>query len=74
MSSSRICTYKVQFILKLVSVYFYAAYLPQIIELCQVKTNIKRKAHDIIDKFAERGLRSLAVAQQVSLYLLFSVV
>ncbi|KAG5523251.1 hypothetical protein RHGRI_035168 [Rhododendron griersonianum] len=36
----------------------------QIIELCQVTTDIKRKAHDIIDKFADRGLRSLAVAQQ----------
>ncbi|KAG5527780.1 hypothetical protein RHGRI_028652 [Rhododendron griersonianum] len=36
----------------------------QIIELCQVQTDIKRKAHDIIDKFADRGLRSLAVAQQ----------
>ncbi|KAG5527494.1 hypothetical protein RHGRI_028405 [Rhododendron griersonianum] len=28
------------------------------------QTDIKRKAHDIIDKFADRGLRSLAVAQQ----------
>ncbi|KAG5546089.1 hypothetical protein RHGRI_018311 [Rhododendron griersonianum] len=36
----------------------------QIIELCQVQTDIKRKAHDIIDKFADRGLRSLAVDQQ----------
>ncbi|KAH7857876.1 hypothetical protein Vadar_017451 [Vaccinium darrowii] len=36
----------------------------QIIELCQVKPDVKRKALDIIDKFADRGLRSLAVAQQ----------
>ena len=32
---------------------------------------MKKKAHDIIDKFAERGLRSLAVGQQVGLYPLF---
>ncbi|XP_047338434.1 plasma membrane ATPase-like isoform X1 [Impatiens glandulifera] len=36
----------------------------QIIELCNLKEDVKRKAHDIIDKFADRGLRSLAVSQQ----------
>ncbi|GFZ07940.1 H[+]-ATPase 9 [Actinidia rufa] len=36
----------------------------QIIELCKVRDDVKKKAHDIIDKFAERGLRSLAVGQQ----------
>ncbi|XP_014499041.1 ATPase 10, plasma membrane-type isoform X1 [Vigna radiata var. radiata] len=36
----------------------------QILDLCQEKDQIARKVHDIIDKFAERGLRSLAVAYQ----------
>ncbi|XP_073299361.1 ATPase 9, plasma membrane-type [Primulina huaijiensis] len=36
----------------------------QIVELCRVKDDVKRNVHSIIDKFAERGLRSLAVCQQ----------
>ncbi|PNT32423.1 hypothetical protein POPTR_006G188600v4 [Populus trichocarpa] len=36
----------------------------QIIELCNVKGETKKKAHEIIDNFAERGLRSLGVARQ----------
>lgn len=40
----------------------------QIIELCNLREDVKKKAHTIIDKFADRGLRSLAVARQVSLY------
>lgn len=40
----------------------------QIIELCDLKEDMKKKVHSIIDKFADRGLRSLGVAQQVSLY------
>ncbi|XP_057968653.1 ATPase 9, plasma membrane-type [Malania oleifera] len=36
----------------------------QIIELCNLRADVKRKAHAIIDKFADRGLRSLAVARQ----------
>ncbi|CAM8891435.1 unnamed protein product [Rhodiola kirilowii] len=36
----------------------------QIIELCGLKGDAKKKAHDIIDKFAERGLRSLGVCRQ----------
>ncbi|KAG2398338.1 ATPase 10 [Vigna angularis] len=36
----------------------------QILDLCQERDQIARKVHDIIDKFAERGLRSLAVAYQ----------
>ncbi|KAL1207554.1 ATPase 6, plasma membrane-type [Cardamine amara subsp. amara] len=36
----------------------------QIIELCELKGETKRRAHDVIDKFAERGLRSLGVARQ----------
>lgn len=39
----------------------------QILNLCQEKKEIERKVHAIIDEFAERGLRSLAVAFQVSL-------
>ena len=33
---------------------------------------MKKKAHSIIDKFADRGLRSLAVAKQVSYGSLYS--
>lgn len=36
----------------------------QIIELCDLRDDIKKKAHSIIDKFADRGLRSLAVCRQ----------
>ncbi|KAK2658201.1 hypothetical protein Ddye_004734 [Dipteronia dyeriana] len=36
----------------------------QIIDLCNCKEDVRRKAHGVIDKFAERGLRSLAVARQ----------
>ena len=36
----------------------------QIIELCELKGETLKKAHKIIDQFAERGLRSLAVARQ----------
>jgi len=33
--------------------------------LCNLREDAKKKVHSIIDKFAERGLRSLAVARQV---------
>ncbi|CBI17862.3 plasma membrane ATPase 4 [Vitis vinifera] len=36
----------------------------QILDLCKCKEDVKKKAHSIIDKFAERGLRSLAVGRQ----------
>ncbi|KDP28822.1 hypothetical protein JCGZ_14593 [Jatropha curcas] len=36
----------------------------QILNLAHNKSEIQNKVHAIIDKFAERGLRSLAVAQQ----------
>ncbi|KAM1282072.1 hypothetical protein ACFX2I_022604 [Malus domestica] len=36
----------------------------QILELCNCKEDFKKKAFAIIDKYAERGLRSLAVARQ----------
>ncbi|EXB95573.1 ATPase 8, plasma membrane-type [Morus notabilis] len=36
----------------------------QIIDLCDLKGEKRTKAHAIIDNYAERGLRSLAVAQQ----------
>ncbi|KAM7471646.1 hypothetical protein LguiA_009829 [Lonicera macranthoides] len=36
----------------------------QIIELCNLKPDVRNKVLSIIDKFAERGLRSLGVAQQ----------
>ncbi|KAJ6732135.1 CALCIUM-TRANSPORTING ATPASE [Salix purpurea] len=36
----------------------------QILTLCNCKEDVKRKAHSVIDKFAERGLRSLGVAKQ----------
>ncbi|CAD6247111.1 unnamed protein product [Miscanthus lutarioriparius] len=36
----------------------------QIMTLCNCKEDVKDKVHAIIDKYAERGLRSLAVARQ----------
>ncbi|ONM12761.1 H(+)-ATPase 5 [Zea mays] len=36
----------------------------QILDLCHCKEDLRRKVHSIIDKYAERGLRSLAVARQ----------
>ncbi|KAF8400273.1 hypothetical protein HHK36_013570 [Tetracentron sinense] len=36
----------------------------QILTLCNCKEDVKRKAHSVIEKFAERGLRSLGVARQ----------
>ncbi|CAM8911198.1 unnamed protein product [Rhodiola kirilowii] len=36
----------------------------QIVSLCKCKEDVKKKVHAIIDKFADRGLRSLAVARQ----------
>ncbi|XVF34173.1 hypothetical protein REPUB_Repub18cG0035800 [Reevesia pubescens] len=36
----------------------------QILALCNAKEDLKKKVYSIIDKFAERGLRSLAVARQ----------
>ncbi|XP_021834779.1 plasma membrane ATPase 4 [Prunus avium] len=36
----------------------------QILTLCNCKEDFKKRAHAVIDKFAERGLRSLAVARQ----------
>lgn len=37
----------------------------QILHLAHNKSDIERRVHAMIDKFAERGLRSLAVAYQV---------
>jgi magnesium-transporting ATPase (P-type) len=37
----------------------------QILNLAHNKSEIERRVHAVIDKFAERGLRSLAVAYQV---------
>lgn len=36
----------------------------QILGLCNSKEDVKKKVHAVIDKFAERGLRSLGVARQ----------
>ncbi|KAH1067891.1 hypothetical protein J1N35_032878 [Gossypium stocksii] len=36
----------------------------QILTLCNAKEDVKKKVHAIIDKFADRGLRSLGVARQ----------
>jgi len=38
----------------------------QIIELCGLKGETLKKAHKVIDEYADRGLRSLGVARQVS--------
>ena len=37
----------------------------QIMNLCNCKEDIRKRVHTVIDKFAERGLRSLGVARQV---------
>ncbi|GLT74715.1 hypothetical protein SLA2020_464980 [Shorea laevis] len=36
----------------------------QILNLCNSKEDVRKRVHSVIDKFAERGLRSLAVAIQ----------
>ncbi|RWR84337.1 plasma membrane ATPase 4 [Cinnamomum micranthum f. kanehirae] len=36
----------------------------QILTLCNCKEDVRHKVHSVIEKFAERGLRSLAVARQ----------
>ncbi|KEH19962.1 plasma membrane ATPase 4 isoform X1 [Medicago truncatula] len=36
----------------------------QILELCNCKENVRKRVHAVIDRFAERGLRSLGVACQ----------
>ncbi|KAL9254737.1 Plasma membrane ATPase-like protein [Drosera capensis] len=36
----------------------------QILDLCGCREDVRKKVHSVIEKFAERGLRSLAVAQQ----------
>ncbi|XP_008789658.1 plasma membrane ATPase 4 isoform X1 [Phoenix dactylifera] len=36
----------------------------QILNLCNCKEDVRKKVHSVIDKFAERGLRSLGVARQ----------
>ncbi|KAK3445651.1 hypothetical protein EUGRSUZ_A01453 [Eucalyptus grandis] len=36
----------------------------QILNLCDCNEDVRRKAHAVIDEFAERGLRSLGVARQ----------
>ena len=41
----------------------------QIINLCYNKDDIAEKAQRVVDRFAERGLRSLAVAYQVVRYI-----
>jgi len=38
----------------------------QILDICNCKENVRKRAHAVIDRFAERGLRSLGVAYQVS--------
>ncbi|KAK4844550.1 hypothetical protein QYF36_021586 [Acer negundo] len=40
----------------------------EILYLAHNKSEIEKKAHAIIDKFAERGLRSLGVARQVIIF------
>ena len=34
------------------------------VDICNLKDDTKNKVFNIIDKFAERGLRSVAVCQQ----------
>ncbi|CAK9326525.1 unnamed protein product [Citrullus colocynthis] len=41
--------------------------LEQIIDLCDLKGELRKKAHDIISNYADRGLRSLVIARQTVL-------
>lgn len=43
----------------------------QILALCNCREDVRKKVHAVIDKFAERGLRSLGVARQVGYLKLF---
>ncbi|XP_019177942.1 PREDICTED: plasma membrane ATPase 4 isoform X2 [Ipomoea nil] len=36
----------------------------QMLNLCNAREDLRKKVHSVIDKYAERGLRSLAVARQ----------
>ncbi|KAL9261362.1 Plasma membrane ATPase-like protein [Drosera capensis] len=36
----------------------------QLLDLCGCREDVRKKVHSVIEKFAERGLRSLAVARQ----------
>lgn len=45
----------------------------QILNLASNGSEIAKKVHSIIDKFAERGLRSLAVARQVAIMFHFEL-
>ena len=51
---------------------FFVLILKQILTLCNCKEDVKKKAHAVIDKFAERGLRSLAVGRQVCIASLYA--
>lgn len=44
---------------------YYKLHVMQILNLAHNKSEIQKRVHAIIDKFAERGLRSLGVARQV---------
>ena len=35
------------------------------LDLCNCKEDVRKRVHAVIEKFAERGLRSLGVARQV---------
>ena len=37
----------------------------QILDLANCKDDVRKKVHAVIEKYAEHGLRSLAVARQV---------
>ena len=43
----------------------------KILSLCEEKDAISAKVHAIVDRFAERGLRSLGVAYQVNRWLTY---
>jgi len=47
----------------------FIGHLNQILSLCNCKEDVRNRVHSVIGKFAERGLRSLAVARQVCLLL-----
>lgn len=46
------------------SVPWAVPFVAQILQLAHNKNEIAARVHSIVDKFADRGLRSLAVAKQ----------
>lgn len=56
---------EINVVLDLIIYLIFLFHLNQILTLCNCKEDLRKKVFSVIDKFAERGLRSLGVARQV---------